>query len=1004
MNPPPDRASAPEVRRAQPSENASARQDIPVWTHPGADLRRTQRMFFRRRIRLGPADDACLRIYADSRYRLFINGKLLIVGPVRSVWWVRPMFDTIDLAAAARDGCARNGEAELFVEVLCLRANNFQNMPGSPGGLCVWGRAGEDDLADGWEVCLDPAWHYPTPHHSFAQGPTEVADLRLRTPSSMRWVTPVRVEQVAGPEEPSGREPRGVGRPARRYGAMSPADLPPPRLTFDRPVRGWDLGLSVARELRVGVAVAADPDHDELDEGVGDAEAYRSTGVRPKFAYAMFVHSPRPQRVDAGVFWGPHYLNGLEVTCYREGVAADARFRAPMELREGWNLLYGELEFFGPVWGVMNAFPLDAGLVVRGRPELHADSRLRTTPLLMPQRLAGRVAAAGGVPADAGQLERLSLPWREVPLDEPAPFPAREVAWDVYDPSASSAWDGRSSLRRVLQPGEVWSVVADFGTEYLGLVEVDVEGPAGVTVDVAYEERRRSDGAVELFSSNPFCEMAERFVLVGGRARVSPVQPRGGRLVQVTFRMPPDAGGTCTLHELGVRDVKRPAASCATLASSDSTLDWAVAVSRHTIERTLEDGYVDPWRERGLYLGDAYVAGLAHLCTTTDVRHVRHAIRLFAEGQRDDGQFPCVVPAYLREPHEDFSLIYADFVWQYVRVSADVETGRLALPAILRMLEGSRWVASASGLWDTHRGRVFLDWGVHPSLRVARENACINALRYRALLSAAALAESLAELDLARRWRRQARDVARAFRQRLWLDGQRGVSGGFSPGSEAEAVFGSRHGDAALPPAGEPLLAHTVHANVLALFAGIFDGRERESLTQIVEREMSANAVRCRTLGPHAGMVELYFLRFAVEALTDAGRPDVALRVIREHFGLLQSLGLVTLPEAIHRAVANRDSLCHCWGGWPLEWVTRRLMGVGLLTPLDPAQVVVAPLPILRDLWPVRLTAAAGQGQVEVELDERGWSVRLDQLVGGALRWAGQTYQLEPGVNRGAWV
>ncbi|MFN4241682.1 MAG: hypothetical protein ACK4PI_00435 [Tepidisphaerales bacterium] len=954
-----------------------------LWTHPSADLGRTQRLLFRRRLPPG-AGQGRLFLYAEHRYRLFVDGVLVSAGPVRSVWSVRPMFDAIDLSPHLT-----GAGGELLVEVLCLRANNFQNTPGSPGGLLAWGEVGGDDLADGWEVCLDPAWHFPTPHHSFAQGPTEVADLRLRRPQSLVWERPV----VASAE---------TGGNGARYGPLAPADLPLPTLAVETFARGWDLGVSSTRELRVGVAVTMDPARDELEGSVGAAEAYRSHQPRPKFAYAMFIHSPRRQRVEAAVFWGPHYLNGKAVEA-RPDTHRGHRFHAALELAEGWNLLYGELEFFGPVWGVMIGFPLEAELTVRGRPERAATSRMRVTPLMMPQRLAERVQAAGGVPADASALEKLAVRWREVPLDEPAPFPAREVSWDAFDPSASAVWDARSPLRRRLGPGEVWSVVADFGTEYLGLVEACVEGPAGVTVDLAYEERRRADGAVHLFSSNPFCEMAERFVLPGGRLTVSPVQPRGGRLVQVSFRMPPGQEGECTLHGLAVRDLKRPAASCGALSTTDPTVDWAFAVSRHTIERTLEDGYVDPWRERGLYLGDAYVAGLAHLCTTTDARHVRHAIRLFADGQRSDGQFPCVVPAYLQEPHEDFTLIYVDFVWEYLRHTGDAETATEVLAAIERMFAGSRWQASSSGLWDTHRGRVFLDWGIDPALRMARENACINALRCRALSSASLLAEALGRCDLARRWGDERAAVGEAFRRRLWLDEARGVCGGFSPGPAGASGFGPARLAERLPPEGSPLLENTVHANVLALFAGIFTGPQRDALAELVDREMAVNSERCRTRGQGGGMAELYFLRFAVEGLTDAGRPAAALRVLRDHFGLLKSLGLVTLPEAIHRALADRDSLCHCWGAWPLEWVTRRLAGVSLRYPFDPGQVRVAPLPLVRELWPLRLTAAAGLGRVRLELSDAGWAMSLDGLAGGELLWEGRRYPLAPGDNRGTW-
>lgn len=927
-------------------------------THPRGDLTRTQRMFFRRRLR-ADRPGGVLHLYADTRYRLFVNGRLVTTGPVRSVPAVRPMFDTLDLTPLLSAG-----ENELLVEVLCQRANNFQAMPGSPGGMAAWGHVGEEDLSAQWQVRIDPAWHYPAPHYSFAQGPTEVADLRLREDSS-EWAAAVPVSGY-------------------HYGPFAPADLPLPAMVAEPFDRGWDLGVSVSREQRVAVAVAAEK---------GGSEAYQD-GVRPRFAYATFIHSPLEQTVEAGVFWGPHYLNGEGVEAKYDELRGN-RMNATLALKAGWNLLYGEPEFFGPVWGVILGLPLDAGLTVRGSPDLRSASRLRVTSLLEPSELEARVKAGGGVPRTASDLDRLKLPFREVPLEEPAPFPARDVSWDGYDPGAARDWNARTPLSRELSDGEVWSVVADFGTEYLGLIEAEVDVPPGTTVDVAYEERRRADGAVQLFSSNPFCDTAERFVLPGGRTQVAPAQPRGGRLVQLTFRATA-GGGKCTLLGLCVRDVKRHVASVATLSSADPLLDYALAVSRHTIERTLEDGYVDPWRERGLYLGDAYVAGLAHLCTTTDARHVRHAIRLFADGQREDGQFPCVVPAHLREPHEDFTLIYVDFVWQYVRQTGDTATAAEVLPAIERMFSGSRWVSAESGLWSTDRGRVFLDWGVHPSLRTATENACINALRYRALRSGADMAEATGRTDLARRWRAEAAKVRDAYNRRLWLDDRRGVSPGFAPAPSASV---RRKPEEPLLAEGTPLTEHNVHANVLALFSGVISDDRTPALTDLVERQMSDNPQLCRTRGPQGGMIELYFLRFAIEALTRQGRMSAALRLLREHFVLFRERGLVTLPEAIHRALRDRDSVCHCWGGWPLEWIPRRLLGITLQHPLDPSRATIAPAAEVREVLPLRLTAAVGTGFVTVELAPRHARLELTGLAGGEFAWGDLRFPLLPGVN-----
>ena len=930
-----------------------------IVTHPQADLAKTERYYFRRRVKWDGAGSAELFVYADTRYRLFVNGRLVTTGPVRSVpggagELVGPRFDRVPLTPWLAPG---GGPATVVVEVLVQRANNFQAMPGTPGGFAAWGRVGDASLATPgeWQVWRDASWTYPSPHFSFAQGPVEVSDLRQ---------LPVGV--LAGDDGVAWTAPAPVPDADAHYRPFRPADLPLPSMQVRPFVRAWDLGLAIAGEARVAATVAE----------VG--RPWRESRDRPRFAWATLLHAPRAQDVEVGLFWGPNYLNGQEVKAARDPHRGN-RQNATLALRAGWNVLYGEPEFFGPVWGVMLGWPRDGGLTVRGAPSLDDPTVLRVSPLMSAGDLR---AAIPTPPADPAAVSRVAGTWRAVRGDEVVAMPGRDVAWDRFDPGARREVPPGDVLHRHLKAGDVWAVVYDMGEEYLGFPVIDVDGPAGTTVDVAYEERLRADGAVELYSSNPFTDMAERWVLDGTRRTIEPSQPRGGRMVQITVRAADD--GPVAIHRAAHRDVKRPAASMGRLeGASDDLLAWAFDVSRRTIEATLEDGYVDPWRERGLYLGDSYVAGLSHVCLTPDPRHAAHALRVFAAGQRPDGQLPCVVPAWLREPHEDFTLIYVDWLTEHYRVTGDVGLVADCLPAIKRMWAGSRWVVGESGLYTGKGMRVFLDWGVHPPNRVADDNACLNALRYRALLDTARLLEAVGEPAEVDGYLAQAAAVRSAYNERLWAGDDVGFAIGMIDGKRS--------------------VEQNAHANVLALWSGIADGPRQPRLLAVVERQMAANAKRCATAQEYTGMVELYFLRFAAEAFARVGRVDLGLRVLRDHFAVMRELGLVMLPEAIHRAVENKASLCHCWGGWPVEFITRRVVGVQPGAFAEAGHVRVAPDFV--DVATGRLTVPVGPGRVTVAWDQpaRRATVTLDGLTGGRWSYRGRETPLSPGGNELAW-
>jgi alpha-L-rhamnosidase len=913
-------------------------------THPSANPRRTQRYVFTRNVTWEPGQPATLHLYADTRYRLFVNDQIVTTGPVRSMP-ATPRADEVDLSP-----WLRRGDNMLSVEVLCIRANNFQAMPGTPGAFAAWGRVGAASVETpgDWRVTNDEGWVYPTPHFSFAQGPVEVRDLCIELPVG------VAVKALTGGE----------------YGNPIPADLPPPAMPLKSFQKMWDLGLSVTREGRIAAAI---------DSATSPAF---ETGKRPRFMWVTHLYAPSDMKIEVGIFWGPNFLNGQPVQQSND-VLCGNRQNATLELREGFNLLYGVPEFFGPVWGVMLGVPTESGVSAHAEPTFECLDSLKLTDLHEPEELLARVQQRP--PVTDEDLRRLGLDWRRVRSDAPAPLPAREMSWDRYDKAGEKQLQPDGPVSRELNPGDVWSVVADFGTEYLGFAHVEIEAPRGTVLDIGYEERRREDGAIQMYSSNPFCDMADRFILPDGPVVVEPANPRGGRMLQLTIRA--FRRGKVTIHRLANRDIKRPAMNTGSLVTSDALVQWAYDASVRTIEATLEDGYVDPWRERGLYLGDSYVAGLAHLCFTADTRHATHSLRLFAAGALPDGQFPGCVPGYLRKAHEDFSLAYVDWLTQHLRVTGDRALAVEVYPAVKRMLASPSWKSRTSVLWDLDGQRAFLDWGVHPPLRDALENGCVNALRYRALLGAAEIAARLEDHTFAARYLGQAAEVRQAYNARLWL----GDGVGFSPGFSAD-------GSSMLPGEHKPLPGeHNVHVNLLALWSGVVADDRKAALLGVVERQMAVNAEKCRTQGPQSGMAELYFLRFAAVAFAEAGRVDLMLHLIRSHFAILRDHGLQTLPEAIHRAVRNRDSLCHCWGGWPAEVLTRFVAGVRPLVPGRTDRVLVQP--DLADIESLTLTAPFGDGSVTVNRSPGGTEVKLERLT-GIYRGPAGDVELAAGVTR----
>ena len=129
------------------------------WYETGGDGRNLFAKF-QRVLRIGPEEvvgRARLHLFADSLYRLTVNGNVLGQGPARFAP-THPEYDTHDIG-----GCLREGENLIEVEVQSRGTGCYQAVPGGRGGLAAWGSvetsAGTVDLSlpHGWTVSREPS-------------------------------------------------------------------------------------------------------------------------------------------------------------------------------------------------------------------------------------------------------------------------------------------------------------------------------------------------------------------------------------------------------------------------------------------------------------------------------------------------------------------------------------------------------------------------------------------------------------------------------------------------------------------------------------------------------------------------------------------------------------------------------------------------------------------------------------------------------------------------------
>lgn len=881
-----------------------------VWIEDDAP-RRNQFVRFEQRFGLAevPAE-FFLHLFADTRYRLRVNGEFVAAGPGRFVTQF-PEFDTHDIAPLLAAG-----ENKVAVEVNFFGASSYQSMPdGRPGFMAWGGNAGVDLATPGsWEALRMEAWCWDAPLFSFAQNPVEICDTRLLPGGVPR--EPVILEGEAAP-----------------WPIPTPYSGVPVPFTKHRPRQIELAGALAGGERRVGF-MAQDP------AGTRPGENGRT---KPWIAFATWIHSPRTQPARLSCFWSELVCNGEPVAVDTDTVYGN-HGHCTLPLQEGWNLLTGNVEVLTEFWAYCLGIPEDLGLSLHGRRDVGCAAPFAVSPVLPRNEL--QVLPPEAVDPPPG--------WSLHDGDPMHLTPARMMAWDepATDALRNLAFPRLAEVSSITAAAATWCL--SFEGEFLGHIVLEVDAPAGTILDVATDDWQAGHGGVALYQSNPFTDAADRFILRGGRQRIELFHPRGGKLLQATLRAP---GGAVelSLQDVFVRSRQTFGPEATRFSCDHAELEWAWPVALRTLQVSTDESYSDcPWRERGSYIGDSYVNLHLHLLMSNDYRTARRTLRLFGQAALPDGQLACCAPSWLRKPHEDFTLIWILAVHDFWAATGDESFIREMWPTIEGIWASSSWKVGTGGLWDTTGQRVFLDWGVLPSEREGDTNAAVNLFRLGALRASAALAKAIGRPPEAAKFLAEAESVQGALFGHLWHDAEGRLR------ASAEA--------------GTPAL----HANVLALAFAAGDSARRESILSYLEPLLRANFSRGIRDGQFSGHLELYFFHYALPALAEHGRPDLAEMLIRQHYGFLQSIGDDTLPECFCRVERSVGSRCHSWSGAPAIYATRYVLGIRRRIAGDFRHLVCDPIVHGITRASGRIAHPNGWIEVEWEKSRNGINARVD--------------------------
>lgn len=125
-----------------------------------------QCVLFRKRFHLETVPEkAEVMVSADSRYRLFVNGELVLNGPLKGDKY-RHYFETFDITSLLRKGGntlaaqVLHFGADYYGEAANFSAGPISVISGSRGGFILHAEALAVDTDESWKVRRDPSYHF----------------------------------------------------------------------------------------------------------------------------------------------------------------------------------------------------------------------------------------------------------------------------------------------------------------------------------------------------------------------------------------------------------------------------------------------------------------------------------------------------------------------------------------------------------------------------------------------------------------------------------------------------------------------------------------------------------------------------------------------------------------------------------------------------------------------------------------------------------------------------
>lgn len=495
-----------------------------------------------------------------------------------------------------------------------------------------------------------------------------------------------------------------------------------------------------------------------------------------------------------------------------------------------------------------------------------------------------------------------------------------------------------------IKPSESgFAVAVDFGREISGQLELELESPAGVVIDLCPSEL--------LDNGRPWCfrkggEYAKRYITREGKQKWRGYGYDGFRYIYAVVRGPhPEL----IIKRIGAWRREAGIPIKAEFECQDEKINRIWRISCHTMRIGSQEVHVDcPTREQTSAWGDHVWSGLWAVFMTGNPSALRHLAISAEHVLQKDGQMPCYAFTGVHDfPLYDYSMICIWGMWLYVNVTGDGDMAERVIPVADKILDWFRKEVGPTGLieldcdksWKEGKGQLFIDHpGIgwhncpHPGIDRRGINACLNFFFVHALESEANLLEYIGQNERALSLRDEAKRV-RASAEKLFYNAEKGVYvDGFYEGKQLQQI--------------------SQQTNALAVTSGVCPAERAGKLLKKMLDTDDKLLCKCGT----------YFWTYLAEALCRSGMYKEMWTEVVRLWNDMAERGATSWWETF--LGDELDSLCHIWSTVPGYLITAEILGV---KPAEPGFAKIIMRPRFDVLGNTKGSVPVPDGKINVE-------------------------------------